>query len=50
MNSTYTLPVRRQRSRALALLAHAAPGALAAAILCLPATAAFAQTAPAEAV
>ncbi|MBD8617708.1 TonB-dependent receptor [Sphingomonas sp. CFBP 13728] len=49
MNSTYTLPVRRQRSRALALLAHAAPGALAAAILCLPASAAFAQTVPAEA-
>ena len=49
MNTTLPMPVRRQRSRALALLTHVAGGALAAAIVIVPGTAAFAQTSPATA-
>ncbi|MGU3391168.1 TonB-dependent receptor [Sphingomonas sp. M1A8_2b] len=46
MNTTLTMPVRRQRSRALALLTQVAGGALAAAIVVVPGTTAFAQTSP----
>ncbi|MEG3176496.1 TonB-dependent receptor [Sphingomonas sp. RB3P16] len=44
MISTFTMPVRRQRSRALAFLTHAARGALAVALVGISGTAAIAQT------
>ncbi|RZM20451.1 MAG: hypothetical protein EOP67_54155, partial [Sphingomonas sp.] len=44
MISTFTMPVRRQRSLTLALLTHAARGALAVATIGVSGTAAIAQT------